>query len=482
MRTKGKDAIVPALDSQAPGLVNYLKQVHGLNKKRAATGKPTPASTNSRRGSSNEPLRPNISRPILPKLDLPAAGTSMPHHGTHQPRRGRPTDMAPAEIHHQVGSVRHANLVPAVGVPGVRTAALTEEHRRPPGRRWPWIQPTPIVPDEEPSGVTPEANAALQALNNMPVHPTLPLLDATNPEGGAVAPTEGSYTELQPAAPSPANNSSQPITQNTYQQYGIGNTPSPPHQVALASSSPIHHNHYTSSSPPYHADAGTYQTTPPELPGPSSSPVYSSPGGQDVPRTPIYTNYGGYPYAVSPQPSQSSSPSIPSPSMTAAAAAASVGHVAVHNAPDDVENQPFVVTPEYEAMANARFEAAVRSGAMQASMTPTMLSPSPAGPIAGGSAGYFAHAPDPLVAPPHQTRQTHQTHQQHQAASMQQGEYPAYAHAPHQQQRHDLMHYQQQQQRPQPVRTSAEHAAATYYPPAGPNNIASHQHQQWYGP
>jgi hypothetical protein len=42
---------------------------------------------------------------------------------------------------------------------------------------------------------------------------------------------------------------------------------------------------------------------------------------------------------------------------------------------DDSENQPFVITPEYEAIANAEFEEAVRSGAMHGSMTPAVTSP-----------------------------------------------------------------------------------------------------------
>ncbi|KAH9917485.1 uncharacterized protein B0H18DRAFT_1034332 [Fomitopsis serialis] len=55
--------------------------------------------------------------------------------------------------------------------------------------------------------------------------------------------------------------------------------------------------------------------------------------------------------------SQAPSP-LPSPSLTAPESSA-----------ESSEDQPFIVTPEYEAFVAARFEEAVRSGAMQASMT-----------------------------------------------------------------------------------------------------------------
>lgn len=139
-------------------------------------------------------------------------------------------------------------------------------------------------------------------------------------------------------------------------------------------------------------------------------------------------HYGAYPYAVSPQGSQTSSP-LPSPSVTATTPPG-----AHHAGPDDPENQPFFVTPEYEALANARFEAAVRSGAVQANMTPNVLSPVAASPVAGPGAGYFAmpHAPDPMA---------HGAALQH-AATLSPAEY-AYAaqREPALQAGHDVMHY-----------------------------------------
>ncbi|CAL1702498.1 unnamed protein product [Somion occarium] len=66
---------------------------------------------------------------------------------------------------------------------------------------------------------------------------------------------------------------------------------------------------------------------------------------------------------------------------------------------EDPSDQPFIITPEYEARANAQFEEAVRSGAMEASMTsatlsssPSAGSPHPLGYSQAPSSGYF---PDP---------------------------------------------------------------------------------------
>ena len=71
-------------------------------------------------------------------------------------------------------------------------------------------------------------------------------------------------------------------------------------------------------------------------------------------------------YNMMPSASQTSSP-LPSPSLTAPESSA-----------ESAEDQPFIVTPEYEAFVAARFEEAVRSGAMQAaSMTSNLPSAPP---------------------------------------------------------------------------------------------------------
>ncbi|PCH34863.1 hypothetical protein WOLCODRAFT_165876 [Wolfiporia cocos MD-104 SS10] len=101
-------------------------------------------------------------------------------------------------------------------------------------------------------------------------------------------------------------------------------------------------------------------------------------------------------YNSTPMASQTTSP-LPSPGLTA---------------PDcfsnDVEDQPFIVTPEYEALVNARFEEAVRSGAIQAASVTSSLSHAFAGLQPGATAPlrqdrqqgtYLAQLPNTLAAP-----------------------------------------------------------------------------------
>ena len=65
--------------------------------------------------------------------------------------------------------------------------------------------------------------------------------------------------------------------------------------------------------------------------------------------------------------SQGTTP-LPSPSLTAPAAGSAFGAGVVSTSTDDSENQPFIVTPEYEAMANAQFKEALQLSSMQASL------------------------------------------------------------------------------------------------------------------
>jgi hypothetical protein len=383
--------------------------------------------------------------------------------------RDSSTTIPASEFHQYVGTSRQASLSSATRVPGVRTATLTEQHRRLPGRQWPWIQPTPVIPAAEPSGVTPQANAALHNLEHM--NPSIHPYNAVYGSHQRAHRIVGNYTELpHNAASSPVDGMSQSHQQDAYSAYVLGSTPSPPNHAHAALSSPIHPTPLASSSP-YHAGPRPYHTAPTGI-SDASSPTYQSSLHHDVSHTQVYANqphYAEYPYAVSPQHSQSSSsPPVPSPSVVAATVAVTGGPTASISAggADDTENQPFVVTPEYEALANARFAAAVRSGAMQASMTPTALSPPSVSPV-GGHAGYFSIAPHgqtsetrPAPPLPHQHQHRQPTmHMQHETG---------YVYADHD---HDMIHYQ-----PQPGETPAEHA--TYYQPSGSNGSS----QQWYGP
>ncbi|KAI0077946.1 hypothetical protein K474DRAFT_1706832 [Panus rudis PR-1116 ss-1] len=54
-------------------------------------------------------------------------------------------------------------------------------------------------------------------------------------------------------------------------------------------------------------------------------------------------------------------------------AASSPAQTSSLHAIDDPGDQPFVITPEYEALANAQFEEALRTGAMQTTMSPSAM-------------------------------------------------------------------------------------------------------------
>lgn len=90
---------------------------------------------------------------------------------------------------------------------------------------------------------------------------------------------------------------------------------------------------------------------------------------------------------------------------------------------EDPADQPFIITPEYEARADAEFAEALRSGAIEAQMTsatlsPTMESQHPLGYSTMGTTGYFPnltdreqnpastsalHSPAPMMNPPQNT-------------------------------------------------------------------------------
>lgn len=85
-------------------------------------------------------------------------------------------------------------------------------------------------------------------------------------------------------------------------------------------------------------------------------------------------------YNMVPSASQTSSP-LPSPSLTAPESSAG-----------SAEDQPFIVTPEYEAFVAARFEEAVRSGAMHAASMTSNVSGTLSAPPVMATGEPIAHA------------------------------------------------------------------------------------------
>ena len=444
-RVKGKEPATtsgPSIDAQGPGLVHYLKQAHGLTKKRNHGAKA------NKRAAASEPTRASTSsRPILPRLELPSANL----HATIRVEPSKNKQVG-AETTQPVGASRYPLIAPALPIGGTMSLTLEESHRLV-GRRWPWLHPTAV-------GSFADA-AAPHSVADTALHSLVGIGRQVPPFGSQQAAHVGpGFSGGQLASsPSPVSVRSQ-TRQAPYTPYELGSSPSPPHHVPVASPSPTYHPGIPVE---YHA-------APVEI-HECSSPTYQSPIAHEQ-HSPIYSgqpHYRGYPYTTSPQNCQASSP-LPSPAATATAGiAGAVGMGSSTSAGgDDPDNQPFVVTEEYEALANARWEA-VRTGAMQAMpMTPNVLSPVSVSPIAAAttSVGYFA-ATSPTADSMIGSAPLRQT------SGMARHEYDTYA----QQQRppsHDVIHYRQA-----PGAASDPRQQANYYRPSGGADPSSHS--QWYG-
>lgn len=408
-RAKAKEAAASA-EAGAPSLVNYLKQIHGLTKKRNYSAK------SSKRSATSDMPRPSTSsRPILPRLDLPPV--TLPASATTDPK-GKQSSVGAGEP--GPSRPRYPPIAPAI-----HPSRPSEESRRAQGRRWPWLHPSHVVSPPDTAGSSTAGNSALSNLG---------ALQPRGPEfsGQFVGDMPSSMghgpSQSAPGAPGvPASMRPGPIRrQSTHPPYGISASPPSPHV-----SSPI----YAQSTPEYHGDLAR------------GSPVYSSPPAPRELSSSLYphqSHHGAYTYTPPYGGSQTSSPQ-PSPSMIAPVAA-----------PDDGENQPFVVTPEYEAFANAQFEHAMRSGAMHASMTP-------GAPVAAASpTGYFAHPGDTMMSP------LQQQQQQTQSSSSLNYPYPQNVAQPL---RSDVLYHQSSG-----TGTSSDHPAdSTRYYPSQPEDDQSHR-------
>lgn len=407
-RAKAKEAAASA-EAGAPSLVNYLKQIHGLTKKRNYSAK------SSKRSATSDMPRPSTSsRPILPRLDLPSV--TLPAAATTDPKGKQPSVSAGAEP--GPSRPRYAPIAPAI-----HPTRPSEDTRRAQGRRWPWLHPPHVGSSPDAPGTSAGGNSALSNLGSL--QPRGP--GFSGQFVGDMPPSMGrGPPQSAPGAPGiPEAMRPGPIRrQSTHPPYGMSGSPPSPHIP-----SPM----YAQSTPEYHGDLAR------------GSPVYNSPPAPCELSSSLYPqqpHHGAYTYTPPYGGSQTSSPQ-PSPSMTAPVAA-----------PDDAENQPFVVTPEYEAFANAQFEHALRSGAMHASMTP-------GAPVATGSPpGYFTRPADTMMSPPLQ--------QQPQAGSSLSYPYPQNAAQPL---RNDVLYHQSSGT----STPSDPPADGTHYYPPQPEGDPSHR-------
>lgn len=436
-RPKSRESLVPPpTEAGSPGLVNYLKQMHGLTKKRTHGGKAVKKSA-----TAADVPRTSTSRPILPRLELP------PAHLAANDLKGKATEIAALEAA-SAGNSRYAPIAPAISP----NRTPPEEARRAVPRRWPWIQPAPLTSSvaEGPS-LSPSTSAALRSLQT--IAPRVPELSTQLP-GEQLTSTRSKNGSASDAPPSRSGStvSARPQTHRpaTMPPYGI--------HSASQSDDLAAHPAYRHMSNDHHYTAGDMA-----YPSQARSPVVRQ--QSSVERTyqahQQHAQYNTYQYSSQPTYLSETghvSPPLPSPSPS-------------HPGPSpdqDSENQPFLISAEYEAMANAEFEEAVRSGAMQASMTPTVLSPVASSPV-HGSAGYFALDPAPTSAMMPSTMQ--QTPTVSQAR-------PSYSYTqPHESQLgHDIL-YNQTQASGAESRSTPPSNMGYYSPPPGDDR----DEHRWYG-
>ncbi|OCH90400.1 hypothetical protein OBBRIDRAFT_887749 [Obba rivulosa] len=269
-------------------------------------------------------VRPGAARPILPRLEV---STSTPYtYPTFKTVESR-ASASPTTI------VSPGTMQPQ---PTSDSAAAEDRRAR---RQGPWLPVRPFQ-SSVPTSSAPSASniSALRALESMARR--LPDVDRR--------PAPASSMSFVNAAPAYPANPPQPSYAH------VPNSLSPPNYASAASSpaSPL-----SSEPSPIHMSSAPDAEW--RLADPAQPP-------------PRQYAYAGVPYGASPI-SSASATSLPSPALGAPPAT---------EPGTSAEDAPFVITPEYEALANARFEEAVRSGALQASMTvaSTLPSGSPALP------------------------------------------------------------------------------------------------------
>ncbi|EJF61907.1 hypothetical protein DICSQDRAFT_161239 [Dichomitus squalens LYAD-421 SS1] len=350
--------------SEGGGLVSYLQQMHGLTKKKSY-GIKAPKKTYA------DIRLPGSGRPILPRLEVPQPQSDLYAYPTFD--NGPASEIRAPSSEPQIPPPRRHSVDQ---LPASSLVARTSNEDRRARRRGPWLPIAPLVsstPSSPATATSPGTLAALQSLASMT--PRLPDF-VTKERMASSVPTDHRPVYLMTASAVPMT--SDPHPSAAY--YASNASAWSQHGSAVSSSSPI--------SSPTHALSPVYQTSPP---------------------TPSLVG-SDYAYSNSPPSSAASTPaSLCAP------------------ANDSGDDQPFIVTPEYEATVNARFDEAVRSGAMQASMTPAIHSAVP-------SLSSPSYAPS-IPAPVHQEQfypALSQT-QPHQAMSHQ-GEtgYPMYSVAGHQ--------------------------------------------------
>ncbi|KAH9895637.1 hypothetical protein C8Q73DRAFT_643968 [Cubamyces lactineus] len=333
------------------GLVSFLQQMHGLTKKKSY-GVKAPKKTYVDAHLSMP------GRPILPRLEVPPSDIyTYPSfdnaHSTdpqvlvsdsqlHSHSHPHPHPQPPPSRRHSADQLPPASLV----------ARTSNEDRRA-RRRGPWLPIAPLVsstPSSPTSVTSPGTLAALQSLASMT--PRLP--DFATKSRASPATTTGlaeAHSPLAMPGATSAEAHAYPHTVMTSRPTDM-NSPyaAPQYAESHASAPPYYYSHGPESVP--HWPQQGQPASPANAPSPSHTSASSY---SDASRT-----FSDYTYGSSPPSSSSTSP----PSIAALAAQPT----------ENPEDQPFIMSPEWMANADAQMAEVVRSGELQANITPALHS------------------------------------------------------------------------------------------------------------
>lgn len=341
----------PAGSSDPPrtSLVSYLQQMHGLTKKRTYGTKTTKRSGSSSTSpsassSAGEPSRSTINRPILPRLDL---ATPKQSHGRTPYPKPPSSDLEKSPPKTAAVSQTAASSITTTSTPAPSSSTTPQPERGNTPRRFPWILPTPL-PELSP-GQTERSQSATLALRSLAAM-SLRQTDFST-HGGPSSHSHDARVSTSPTGYSPPQH---PIVRGSQDD-----------QPELS------HTMQSGSSPP------TYATSLASLTGPN--PISSGQYGPGWSPSQIH-EYGPHPHDIHTQ---------------LHTVRSQYGTTAPMEDPGD---QPFIITPEYQARADAQFAEALRSGAIEAQMTSATLSPNIENPHTLGystmdTTGYFPNLP-----------------------------------------------------------------------------------------
>ncbi|OJT09155.1 hypothetical protein TRAPUB_14365 [Trametes pubescens] len=403
-RGRGSETSNSPPESGGGGLVSYLQQMHGLTKKKSY-GVKAPKKTYS------DIHLPMAGRPILPRLEVPQSDIySYPSFdNTHGPEpRVLVSDSQPPP------SRRHSDDQ----LPPTSLVTRTGNDDRRARRRGPWLPIAPLAsstPSSPTSVTSPGTLAALQSLASMT--PRLPEFATKGrgqaPSGMGSADAQDLYASYGPGSVETSH--SYPVHPAMASRLADSHAPypaSPPQDPQLNTSPTYFYSHVPGAAPQWsqQGSVGASPASSASAPSPSHT---SASGFSDTSRQ--YSDFG---YGSS----SPSSAAVTPISMTAPARMA-----------DNSEDQPFIITPEIVAKSDADMEEVLRSGALQANMTPALCGgvgvqqqqPSP----------MFAHS-EPLSSPDQYYYPALSSPQGH-AVHPQDGGYPVYHHYHN---HHDVAH------------------------------------------